>query len=320
MKTVFVTGINGLLGTNVVNLLLEKGYHVKGLVRNIEDYKGLQSPHLQLIKGTLFDDYTTVLSDVDYLVHIAAVTGQNILDFAYYWRINSLATQQLHQAATKSKVKKFVFVSSANTLGYGSKLNPGTEEAFMRQPFNNSIYAQSKKSAENHLLEYKGEMKTIVVNPTFMLGAYDAKPSSGKIILMAWKKKVIFYPPGGKNFVHVEDVAKGILESFTKGRDGEKYLLSNANLSYREFFMKVNRVANQKPMMIQVPKFILLAVGIIGDVLRQLKVKTSISSVNMRILCINNYYSNRKSMAELNVNYQSIEKSISDAVNYFKKN
>ena len=317
MKTVFVTGINGLLGTNLVNLLLKSGFRVKGLIRNPETYKGCKSEHLSLICGTLFDDFTKVLSDVDYLVHIAAATSQNILSEAYYWKVNSNATKQLYQASIRCKVKKFIFVSTANTIGYGSITNPGIEEAVRRNPFDESIYAQSKKSAENYILTRNNKMETIVVNPTFMLGAYDTKPSSGKILLMAWKRKIVFYPPGGKNFVHVEDVAKGILTAMEKGRNKEKYLLSNDNLTYGDFFMRVNQVCRQKPLMIKVPKWILIMVGYVGDALRRLNVATSISSLNMRILCVNNFYSNSKSKSELDIHYQSTEKAIADAVNYF---
>ncbi|WP_439182590.1 NAD-dependent epimerase/dehydratase family protein [Carboxylicivirga taeanensis] len=319
MKTIFVTGINGLLGTNLVNLLLKSGFKVIGLVRSIDSYKGERSEHLKIMSGTLFDDYTAILSRVDYVIHIAAVTGQNILSEAYYWKVNSNATKHLYQAASSCQVKKFVFVSSANTIGYGSKEKPGSEESWLRQPFSDSIYAQSKKSAENHVLSDNGSMETIVVNPTFMLGAFDTKPSSGKIVLMAWKKKMVFYPPGGKNFVHVEDVAKGILYALQKGRNRNRYLLSNENLSYYEFFQKLNSVCQQKPVMVKVPKVILLAVGYLGDFMRRANVATSLSSVNMRILCINNYYANNKSTEELGLSYQPIDEAIADAVSYFEQ-
>ena len=161
-------------------------------------------------------------------------------------------------------------------------------------------------------------MDTVIVNPTFMLGAYDTKPSSGKIILMAWRKKMVFYPPGGKNFVHVEDVAKGILMAIYKGRNGDKYILSNENLSFRDFFQKVNQNSRQKPLMIRLPAPLLNVLGHVGDVFRYLNIKTSLSSVNTRILCINNYYSNKKSIDVLGLSYQSVDKAIDDAIDYFR--
>lgn len=319
MKAIFVTGVNGLLGTNTVNLFLSRGYKVIGLIRDYNSYKGVQHKNLKLITGTLFDDFTDLLKDVDYVVHIAAVTSQNILSKRYYWKINSSATKQLYQAALISDIKKFIFVSTANTIGFGSKQNPGSEENPMRDPFLDSIYAVSKQSAENYLLTADRDMDTVIVNPTFMLGAYDTKPSSGKIILMSWKKRVILYPPGGKNFVHVEDVAQGILSAIQRGKNGERYILSNENLSFYDFYKKVNINTSQNPLMIGVPKWLLMIFGYMGDALRYLNIATSLSSVNTRILSINNFYSNSKSIAELDLDYKPIDKAINDAVEYFSR-
>jgi nucleoside-diphosphate-sugar epimerase len=151
-----------------------------------------------------------------------------------------------------------------------------------------------------------------------MIGAYDRKPSSGKIIFWAWKKKLVFYPKGGKNFVHAEDVAEGIIKATENGKNGEKYLLANENLTYKEFFGKVNAITGQAPVMIPIPSSGLAILGIIGDILRKLKIKTSLSSPNMKALRINNYYSNRKSSEELGIRYQPVDKAVEDAICFFE--
>jgi nucleoside-diphosphate-sugar epimerase len=137
---------------------------------------------------------------------------------------------------------------------------------------------------------------------------------------MGWKKKVIFYPPGGKNFVHVEDVANGIIRCIEKGMNGEKYILANENLSYKDFFIKLNQIAKQKSVMIKLPRTILIGIGFLGELLRSLGFKSSLSLVNMKMLCTNNFYSNKKSLTHLGMKYRPVEYAISDALNYFKKN
>ncbi|WP_435522934.1 hypothetical protein [Chryseobacterium indoltheticum] len=117
----------------------------------------------------------------------------------------------------------------------------------------------------------------------------------------------------------VKDVSNAIIKSIYLGKSGERYLICNENLSYSIFFKRLNLITNQKPLMIKIPKQILIPIGYFGDLLRILNIKTSISSINMKILCINNYFSNEKSINELKVNYQSIDHSISEAVNYFRK-
>lgn len=319
MKKVFVTGINGLLGTNLAETLLENNYFVKGLIRDKTKFEGKNHPNLELHQGNLFDDLTSALNDVDYVIHIAAETNQNLIYYRDYQKTNYDATIQLFNAATYCKVKKFIFVSTANTLGFGSLTNLGDETKKIKSPFTSSFYAKSKLETEEYLLQKSDEMEVLIVNPTFMLGAYDTKPSSGRIILMGWKKKILFYPPGGKNFVHVKDVAYGIIKSLEKGKNKEKYILANKNHSYFEFFEKLNLIANQNPIMIKIPKYILIGLGYFGDGIRLLNIRTSISSTNMKALCIDNFYSNEKSIQELGINYRHTEVAINDAFKYFEK-
>ncbi|MBP0905026.1 NAD-dependent epimerase/dehydratase family protein [Mariniflexile gromovii] len=317
MEKIFVTGVNGLLGTNLSVDLLENGYVVKGFLRDKSKFQGQNHPNLELIEGNLFDDLTPILKGVDTVIHIAAETSQNITNYMDYWKINCNLTNQILTSSIQCKVKTFVFVSTANTLGYGTINDLGTEIKEIKSPFKFSFYAKSKLDAENDLLKKKDNIKLIIINPTFMLGPFDTKPSSGKIIFMGWKKKIIFFPPGGKNFVYVKDVSKGIISSLHNGKSGEKYLIANENLSFKDFFKKLNHLENQNSLMIKIPRKILIGIGYLGDILRLCKIKTNISSINMKILCIDNFYDNKKSILELKLKYTSVDYAIKDAIKYF---
>ncbi|MCQ9633875.1 NAD-dependent epimerase/dehydratase family protein [Chryseobacterium sp. WG23] len=320
MKKICVTGATGLLGTNVIIKLLQNGYSVTALVRKKSSWLGEENENLKLVEADLSSDISSHLSNTDCIIHIAAETRQNLLSYEEYKNVNYDTVVNLFTHAEVMGIKKFLFVSTANTLGFGNTGFWGSEKAPQLYPFTYSFYAQSKLAAEEYLLQNRKNTEVIIVNPTFMIGAYDSKPSSGKIIFWTWKKKLVFYPKGGKNFVHVEDAANGILNAIENGRTGEKYLLANENLSYSEFFKKVNRITDQNPIMIAIPNRILSLLGLIGDGLRKLNIKTSISTSNMKALQICNYYSNQKSVKELGIKYQSIDKAIEDAVQYFIKN
>lgn len=320
MKKVCVTGATGLLGTNVIIKLLQNGYSVTALVRKKSSWLGEENENLKLVEADLSSDISSHLSNTGCIIHIAAETRQNLLSYEEYKNVNYETVVNLFTHAEVMGVKKFLFVSTANTLGFGNTGFWGSEKAPQLYPFTHSFYAQSKLAAEEYLLKNRKNTEVIIVNPTFMIGAYDSKPSSGKIIFWTWKKKLVFYPKGGKNFVHVEDAANGILNAIENGRTGEKYLLANENLSYSEFFKKVNRITNQSPAMIAIPNRILSFLGLMGDGLRKLNIKTNISTSNMKALQICNYYSNQKSVKELGIKYQSIDKAIEDAVQYFIKN
>ncbi|GAB0157366.1 NAD-dependent epimerase/dehydratase family protein [Chryseobacterium sp. Alg-005] len=319
MKKVFVTGTTGLLGTHVLIKLLNDGYNVIALVRKKSSDLGTENENLTWVEGDLFTDISGYLDGVDCIIHIAAETRQNLLSYTDYRKINHEAVVHLFSQAVAAKVNRFIFVSSANTLGYGSKEEPGNEKSCQKYPFTHSFYAKSKQEAENYLLQNNRITEVVIVNPSFMIGAYDHKPSSGKIIYWAWKKKIIFYPKGGKNFVHAEDAAKGIINAIEKGKNGEKYLLAHENLSYKDFFKKINRITSQKPLMIPIPDTGLVILGRIGNLLRALQIKTDLSSENMKALRIDNFYSNHKSIQELGLEYQPIDKAVEDAVEYFKK-
>lgn len=318
MKKVFVTGVTGLLGTNIIIKLLKDGYFVIALVRQKSRYNGQEDENLKLIEGDLFTDVSFYLKEVDFVIHIAAETSQNLLTYTAYKKINYDAVVHLFTQSVEAGVKRFLFVSTANTMGYGNLKELGDEKSSQKYPFTRSFYAQSKREAENYLLENNKITDVIILNPTFMIGPYDRKPSSGKIIFWAWKKKLVFYPKGGKNFVHVEDAAQGVINAIKKGKNGDKYLLANENITYKDFFKKVNTITKQNPLLLPLPNCALFFLGLMGDILRLSSIKTSISSPNMKALRINNYYANQKSIQELEIQYQSIDKAIEDAVVFFE--
>lgn len=320
MKHIFITGISGLLGTNLAHHLLEQGYKVTGLVRKTSSYKGKAHANLKLIEGELFGNFLPIFKQMDAIVHVAAATTQNITKYGYYHKINCESTIQLFQAARLSDVQKFVFVSTANTIGNGPLYNPGHEERAASYPYSESLYAKSKREAESYLLSSKTEMDISIVNPTFMLGAFDSKPSSGKIITRALQKRLVLYPPGGKNFVNVKDVCIAIEKCLTNSAKRQQFVIANANLSYKQFYQKLNTITHQERKLIEIPKTALKFAGIIGDLLRFFKVQTQLSSVNMKMLYAHNYYSNKKSVQELNTTYRPIETAIIDAVDYFNQN
>lgn len=319
MKNIFVTGINGLLGINLVPLLIENGFSVTGLIRNPNACEGILHPELKLLKGNLDDDYSGFLKETDVFIHIAAETRQSLKKYDDYRKVNVESTKKLIDACVECGVKKFILISTANTSGFGSVHSPGNETLEMKYPFTKSLYAKSKKEAEDDVLFLQDKIDVIVINPAFMIGACDYKPSSGKIILMGLHKKLVFHPPGGKNFVDVRDVCTAIIKSITYGKSGEKYLMVNENLSFRDFFLKLNRITDNSALLVEIPKWVLVMAGFLGDMVRFIGFESSISSANMNILCTENFYSNDKSRKELKVTYHQIDSAINEAVSFFNQ-
>ncbi|ATB28690.1 NAD(P)H-binding protein [Melittangium boletus] len=75
MKTAFVTGSTGLLGSNLVRLLASRGVRVKALVRSPEKArKLLAGVPVELIEGDLgnVESFAPAMRDTDVLFHTAA--------------------------------------------------------------------------------------------------------------------------------------------------------------------------------------------------------------------------------------------------------
>jgi nucleoside-diphosphate-sugar epimerase len=320
MRKIFLTGISGMLGINLANELLARGYYVRGALRNKKNYRGNLSENLELIETGLFDDFAKYLADTDIVVHIAAETSMNILEYSHYHKINCEAVTHIYEASVRKNVKRFIFISTANTIGYGSLERPGKEEYPIKYPFDKLFYAISKDRAERKLRNifmHKGGCNSgdsypdiIILNPTFILGEHDYKPGSSRIISMGLGKRFLFCPPGGKNFVYAGDVVAGIINAFDKGISGERYLICNENLTFKEFFVKLAYITQKKTTIVTLPRFIMKILGYSGDLLRLMHLKCSMSSATAKILSINGFYTNDKSKNELGIKYADTETAI----------
>ncbi|MFO0004951.1 MAG: NAD-dependent epimerase/dehydratase family protein, partial [bacterium] len=92
-------------------------------------------------------------------------------------RVNVQGTRLVAEAARKAGAR-LVQVSSVNALGLTGDGSPADEDT----PFQNTVecpYVVTKREAEQVVLEEVDRgLDAVIVNPVFMLGAWDWKPSS----------------------------------------------------------------------------------------------------------------------------------------------
>ncbi len=135
---VFVTGSTGLLGNNVVQLALERGLHVKALVRSMK--KGQQqfgSPlpqHLELIEGDLEDSkqFEASMRGCTTVIHCAAYFRDS-LKGGKHWlalhKANVEGTRNLLQCSYAAGVKKFINISTIGVF-FGAENQVLDEKCF----------------------------------------------------------------------------------------------------------------------------------------------------------------------------------------------
>lgn len=322
---VLVTGANGLLGSHVVIALLKSQYQVRAMVRKGSNLKALEGLNYENFEGliTKYSDVENAVEGCKYVIHAAANTAQTPSHLEAFRKPNIDSTKLLIEACKKDHVQRFVFVSTANCFGNGSKKNPGNENSPFLPWLKNSGYAYSKFLAQQLVLNEtdKNNMDAVIVNPTFLIGANDIKPSSGKIFSHILNKKIVFYPPGGKNFVDAETAAFGVVSALEKGEKGECYLLAGENHSYKEFFQIVKKFTSQKTVFIPFPEWILMSAGKFGDRIEKFFNRSvQLTSVNAKMLCLGNYFTPEKAINELNFEVTPTKESVEKAILWFQKN
>jgi dihydroflavonol-4-reductase len=323
MKTL-VTGANGLLGANVVRELESRGKEVRALVRPGAMLTALRGTGAELVEGNFLnsDSLLNALKGCDHVVHAAANTSQWPVNYGFYEPVNVTGTLAVMKACRESGIRRIVYVSTANTFGPGTKKEPGTELSEFSGFRIGSGYVTSKYVAQQKVLQEveKHGTPVVIVNPTFMIGPHDAKPSSGKILLMGLNKSVQMYPGGGKNFIHVRDAAAGVCNAMERGRTGECYLLANENLTYAEFFTLLNSVARQRPLRVRLPSGLLRSIGLLGTLSEKMTgIPAPLNNINARLLLLDNFYSGKKAVKELALPQTPVEQAIEDAVRWFRQ-
>lgn len=323
MKIV-VTGADGLLGSNIVRVLLERGHQIRALVHRGRQPKTIKDLNIDLVEGDLLDmqSLRRAGEGVEAIFHVAAHTG--------IWPSRSEAVRKTNIEGTKNVlcvakeigVKRMIYVGTANTFGFGTKQDPGREGNPYKGGRYGIDYLDSKYQAHQLVMQSVSEgMPAVIVNPTFMLGAYDSAPSSGAMVLAIYQQKLPGYAPGGKNFICVKDAAIGIANALEKGRIGESYIIGNQNMSYREAFTLMADTLGVKRPALPMSKMLVLGYGLLGHCLAAiLGMKPKVSYPMARISCDTHYYTAEKAVKELDLPQSPIEEGILECLTWMKSN
>ncbi len=169
---VLVTGANGFVGAPLCRLLTRSGMRVRGAVRS-PIARGEFEPFVigEIGAHTLWH---TALDGIEVVVHLAArvhVMRDTAADpLAAFRAVNLDATAQLAEAARRSGVRRFIFVSSAKVHGEQTAKRAYTEE---QTPQPRGPYAQSKWEAEQALARIAGNvMQLVVLRPPLVYGPH----------------------------------------------------------------------------------------------------------------------------------------------------
>ena len=325
MERIFITGADGLLGSNTVRELLSRKYKLKALIQKGSKSKTLEGLDIEFVEGDLLDKESLIkhVQGSDAIIHIAALTNVWPIRHEIYYKVNVEGTKNMIEAALSNNIQRFIHISSASAFGFGPKDQPGNESTVTMAKEFGLDYVDSKLDAQDVILEAikERDLPAVIVNPTFMIGPYDSKPSSGAVILAVANRELKLITSGGKNWVYVKDVAVGISNALTKGRIGEMYILGNENLSYKEATSLIAEVAGVAPPSIKVPSFLVKIAGRLGTLIGTISGKApKISYPVAKISLIDQYYDPSKARKELELPGTPIRKAVEDSMQWFKEN
>lgn len=314
-----------MLGTHICKELLQQQYEVHALILPGQDRSLLQGSTINIIEGDVLneDQLNAYAANVDAVIHVAALTDVWPRKSEKVCRVNYQGAMNVAAAVRKNKLQRLVYISSASSFGHGSLLNPGNEESPYALSSFGIDYIQSKYDAQVELLKFhkREALPLIVVNPTFMIGAYDANLTSGRMVLQLVKGKVPGYSKGGKNFVAAADVAVAAVNALRMGRLGECYIAGNENLTYKSFFAKVGESIGLKGKLFPMPSWIVLLFGGVSSIMARLfKNKPQLSFSMARFSLLQQYYSANKAQKELEMPQTPIETAVQACVDWYRMN
>lgn len=322
---VLVTGPDGLLGSNLIRELLSRGYSVTAMTESAKKSLTIENLPIQKTVANLLNPQEIISATVgiDIVIHCAASTSMFPARSEVINKVNIGGTQNIVDACKKNKVKRLIYVGTANSFGSGNLHNLGTEKNLYSSEHYGLDYMDSKYKAQLIVLENakNGSLNAIVVNPTFMIGPFDSRPSSGEMVLSVYKRKIPGYTLGGKNFIAVKDVAVAITNAITNARNGECYILGNENLTYKQAFEKIAKTIGVNPPRLKFPTKAVLALGKINSFLATTFKYTTKMPYELTLLSSEiHYYSSAKAREELGLPQTALEVAIKDCYEWFLEN
>lgn len=325
-QTVFVTGADGMLGSNVVRELLQQGYLVKAMVQpgrnpqTISKLRGVKIVYADLLEPEIIQK---VMAGCHAVIHVAAYAASWPSRSPRYFDINVTGTQHVVDAALYHRIERFVHISSSNTQGFSeSKESPGSENSPWRGD-QGMDYALSKKMAHELVEKAIAEknLPAVFICPGFMFGPYDSGPTSGQLLISAWNGDLKFCTPGGKNFVSAIDVAKATVNALTMVPIGETYICGSQNLEFKELFQIIEDVTGIPQPRRVIPGFVAELAGLLMDFWGKISGKkppvsfTMAKNANLRM-----YYRADKAIKQLKMPQTDLRNAIRETYRWFGKN
>jgi dihydroflavonol-4-reductase len=240
-----VTGATGKVGGATARALLERGHEVRVLVRDPERARGLLPTGVDVRRGdaTEPESLPAAVEGCELVFNAMGLPEQWVPDEAIFDRVNARGTENVISAAGAAGVRRVVQTSTIDV--FHAERGGRFDESDLATYPKGTAYERSKQRAEELALASRDGMELVFVNPA---GVYGPTPASSisfdeQLFEPLIRKRLPALPPGGCGVTFDAGVARGQLLAAERGRDGERYILSDRYVSIRELAETVVRVA-----------------------------------------------------------------------------
>ncbi|OAT69071.1 nucleoside-diphosphate sugar epimerase [Mycobacteroides immunogenum] len=319
-----ITGASGYLGSTLVASLVRAGERVT-IMQHPNDpatLPGELRPHVQTVYADITDarGVDEAMRDVSHVYHLAGIASPNSRLGHRIWQTNVLGTYHVARAALHHGVQRVVHVSSTAAIGYPPNGVVADEDFDPRDSVLDNVYSATKRAGERLILDFvERGLDVVVVNPAAVFAPGSGPARSWQGLLVAARKGLLrVVPPGGTAVCSARDFAAGITAAMAKGDNGRRYILSTANLSYRQIGeLLVAAVGRDHPVR-SAPMGVFRTAGRANRLLRDIAGRFDPDDVlaveNVELMAREVYYTPERAVRELGIPKVSTHELIAEFV------
>jgi dihydroflavonol-4-reductase len=324
-KKILITGGTGFLGTHIVRQLIDAGEtNLRVMASSVPEW--MTDAGVEPLVGSVTnrDDVASAVANASTIFHLAGKVSRDNEDAAAMNKVHVEGTRILCEAAKEAGVGTMVLASSSGTIAVSEDEHifdetfPQPVDVFSRWAYYASKYYQERAALEN----FDGDGRRLVIlNPSLLLGPDDERLSSTKPVLDFLARKIPYTPSGGLNFVDARDAAAAFISALDKGRHQEKYLLGAANMTFPQFFGRLERLSGISAPMFKVPKKLAMAGStMIESVFKNWGKASPVASKEVEQAEYFWYFDSSKAEEELGFAPRDPQETLNDTIDYLRKN
>ena len=263
-KNILVTGGTGMIGSHLVELLLEKNANVRIVAHEREIPPELEDKGLDVVSGDLTEKkfVEESMKDMDYVFHLAAYTGglgRTSTHPASTLTPNLIMDGNVLECAKNEGIKRFLYASCTCVYPNDEKTLEEEDAWKGNPPEIHASYSWSKRMGERQAIAYHKEygMNIAIVRPSNSYGPRDSDDletahALGSLIMKAINKMDPFVIWGDGNpireYIYARDAAKGMLLAMENYCVGDPINLASGEfVSISELARKILKLTNTSP-------------------------------------------------------------------------